>query len=278
MKTGTHLGAWMNRWDENIVPYAEKAAALGFDAVEISLLDLDKAGARELGRTLAALGLEVTCTTGLGPESDITSDDVGVRKAGVETLYEAIDITAALGSSLLSGVIFSAWGKCTQERRNERRKRSVEGLRAAGARAAENGIRLGIEAINRYETDLVNTSLQARELADEVGLPAVGILLDTYHMNIEEKDPGAAIRTAGDRLFHLHCVENDRGVPGTGSIDWSAIAAALRSVGYGGFLTLEMFIQSNRPVSPDLFVWRDIESDPDDANARAIAFLKELTA
>lgn len=276
MKFGTHMGTWMTRWDEDVLPYARAAAGIGYDAVELSLLDLDEGSARALGTALADLGLEVTCTTGLGADTDITSDDSGVRSVGVDELKRALDIAAALGSSLLSGVIFAGWGKCTQNKRETRWKRSVEGLRAVGEHAHEAGVRLGIEAINRYETDLVNTAQQAKKLSDDVGIPQVGILLDTYHMNIEEKSPATAIQTAGDSLFHIHFAENDRGVPGSGTIDWHSVMTALHEVSYNKTIMLEMFFQANKAVSPDLFVWRNVEPDVSDACRRALSFLRGL--
>jgi D-psicose/D-tagatose/L-ribulose 3-epimerase len=263
----------MRRWDEDVVPHIRTAADLGFDGVELSLLSMDRESIRRIRRALAETGLEVTCTTGLAAAEDVTSDDPAVRAAGTEALRRAVESASSLGSQLLSGVLYAPWGRRLQTRRNERWHRAVEALAYAGDVAQAAGVRLGIEAINRYETDLVNTAEQARRMAIEVDRHNVGVLLDTYHMNIEEKDIGAAIRTCGEYLMHLHVVGNDRGTPGSGHLPWGRIVPALRDVGYEGWATLELFIQANQEVSPDLCVWRSIEPDPTEAARQGRVFL-----
>ena len=278
MKHGVHIALWMRRWDEDVVPHIHTAADIGFDGVELSLLSLHGEQIRRIRDALDATGLDVTCTTGLNAFQDVTSDDPGVRAQGADALRRAIEVADALGSGLLSGVLYAPWGQTLAARRGERWSRAVEALQAAGEAARALGVRLGIEAINRYETDLVNTAAQARTMALDVGMVNVGVLLDTYHMGIEEKDVGEAIRTCGEQLMHLHVVENDRGVPGSGHLPWEAIAAAVRDISYQGWATLEMFVQAQQDVSPDLFVWRSIEPDPTEAARQGRAFLAEAFA
>ena len=275
MKHGVHIALWMRRWDEDIVPHVRTAAELGFDGVEVSLLGMDGAQARRVRKALEQAELEVTCTTGLGPSEDVTSDDADVRARGEDALRSAVETADALGARLLSGVLYAPWGQTRQDHRAERWDRAVGALQRAAATSEALGVRLGIEAINRYETDLVNTAAQARAMARDVGSSHVGVLLDTYHMGIEEKDVGDAIRTCGDALVHLHVVENDRGVPGSGHLPWTAITSALGSIEYDGWATLEMFVQAQQDVSPDLSVWRPIEPDPTDAARRGRAFLRK---
>ncbi len=264
----------MRDWAEDVAPHLEEAARLGFDGVELSLLGMDDATTSRLRAQAASLGIELTCTTGLAPHQDLTSDDADVRAAGVEALQHALRTADALGARQLSGVVYAPWGQRRMEGRDVRWRRAVSGITAAAALAAELGITIGIEAINRYETDLVTTAADATRMAADVDHPNVGVLLDTYHMNIEEKDVAAAMGAAGARLVHLHVVENDRGVPGSGHVPWDAVVEGVRATGYGGWATLEMFVQADRRVSPDLAIWRDIEADPSDAARRGLAFLR----
>ena len=275
MKFGVHLALWMKTWQDDVAPYVEEAARLGFDGVELSLLGMTDANIARIKRVLTETGLELTCTTGLGPDTDVTSDDPELRQAGQAYLAWAVETAEALGSSLLSGVIYAPWGQRVAGRREERWQHSIEALRRVAPLADARGVTLGLEAINRYETDLVTTAAQALRMAEEVGHPRVGVLLDTYHMNIEEKNMAEALHAVGNRLVHLHVVENDRGVPGSGHIPWDAVTKALGVLPYDGWITLEMFVRPDLTVSSDLTVWRPIEADPSDAARRGLTFLRE---
>ena len=275
MRFGVHIALWMSSWDEDIVPHLQTAAELGFGGVEISLLgDMGPGRLITLRHLTKDLGLSVTCTTGLSMDHDITSDDAAVRRGGLESLHRAIEMTAAMGSSLLTGVIYAPWGKRVQPDREKRWARSVEGLKSVTSVASDHGVTLGIEAINRFETDLVNTSAQATSMAQEIDSPNVGVLLDSFHLNIEEKDIAAAIEYSGPKLVHFHCSENDRGAPGSGHIPWDDVFSGLQRINYNGWLTQELFVQSRQEVSPDLAVWRDIEVDPTRAARQGLEFLK----
>ena len=277
MKYGVHIALWMRSWQDDILPYLEEAARLGFDGCELSLLGMDEANVARLRGAATELGLELTCTTGLATESDITSDSEVVREVGVHYLEWAIRTAAGLGSHLLTGVIYAPWGKRLMQERQLRWERSAEALKRVAPLARDLGVTLGIEAINRYETDLVTTAADAVRLADWVDEPNVGVLLDSYHLNIEEKSIGRALRDSASRLVHLHCVENDRGVPGSGHLPWGELFGALREIGYDRWLTLELFVQADEAVSPDLAIWRDIEADPSEAARAGLAFLREQT-
>ena len=274
-KYGVHIALWMKTWQDDVVPYIEEAAQLGFDGVELSLLGMTDDNIARIRNCLDDTGLELTCTTGLSMSQDITSDDPDLRQAGIEYLENGIRTVSALGSPLLSGVIFAPWGKRLMEDREARWGRSVEALKAVAPLAKEHGVTLGIEAINRFETDLINTTAQAVQLANDVDEANVGILLDSFHMNMEEKDIYAALQVGKEKLVHFHCVENDRGVPGSGHVSWGTIFDGLNSINYDGWLTLEMFILANEAVSPDLGIWRNIEVNPSQAAKEGLVFLRE---
>lgn len=278
MKCGVHIALWMKTWHDDVIPYIEEAARLGFDGVELSLLGMSDANIARIRSCLTETGLELTCTTGLAMAQDISSNDPVVRKAGISYLEQAIKTVSALGSPLLSGVIYAPWGKRLMTDRAGRWQRSAEALKELAPFAREHGVSLGIEAINRFETDLVNTAQQALELANTIDEPNIGILLDSFHMNMEEKDIVAAFIHSKDRLIHFHCVENDRGVPGSGHSPWEQFFKGLKATNYQGWLTLEMFVQANQDVSPDLAIWRTIEANPSEAARQGLSFLREHMA
>lgn len=277
MKYGVHVALWMSRWPEDIAPHIRTVAELGFDGVEISLLGMSDEKIAFLRQLTKDLGLEVTCTTGLAPEQDIASADAEVRKVGCDYLRWGIEVSSKLGSEQLTGVVFAPWGFFRSGEKAERTKRSADSLASIEDALQTNGVSLGIEAINRFETDLVNTAAEACALARMTGSDRIGVLLDTFHMNMEEKDIGAAIRASKDKLLHFHCIENDRGVPGSGHVPWDGVFAALEDVGYDRWLTLEMFIAAGVEVSPDLNIWRPIEADPTEAARDGLAFMKART-
>jgi D-psicose/D-tagatose/L-ribulose 3-epimerase len=269
-----HTALWHRTWADDVAPYLARAAAIGYDAVEVSLLGAPEAYDR-IGRTARELGLSVTCTTGLGRDSDVGSADAAVRAAGRAALERAVANADRLGSPLLSGVLYGAWGVHDPARRSDRLAYAIDAIAQAAPIAAAAGVTLGIEAINRFETDLINTAEQALDFVTAVAAPNVGVLLDTFHMNIEEKDPATALRLVGSHLVHLHASGRDRGVPDPALLD---LRGVLAGIGYRGGVACEMFIQAGVDVSADLSIWRSIERDPDDAAMRALAALRDAFA
>lgn len=274
MKYGVHAGLWMARWTDDIAPILRTVADLGFDGVEISLLGMTDDKATTLARLIRDHGLAVTCSDGLSRAADITSEDADVRAAGLTHLRWAIRTVAALGGQGLAGVVYAPWGVFDPPRKARRRALSAEMLAEVDGDLRDHGVRLGIEAINRFETDLVNTAHEAVTLAMATGSDHIGVLLDSFHLNIEEKDVIAAIATAGDRLFHFHVSDNDRGVPGSGHVPWDGVREGLRAAGYDRWIVAEMFVKAGTPAGADLNIWRDIEPDATSAAAAALAFMR----
>jgi D-psicose/D-tagatose/L-ribulose 3-epimerase len=228
-------------------------------------------------RALDAAGIDVVTSTVLSAQTDLTSPDPAVRRAGVEYLRRCTDVTAELGARQLSGVIYGEHGQRPPQRPGAEVWRwAAEGLAAVAEHAAAAGIVIGIEPVNRYETPLVNTSEQALQLAEMVGADNVGVHLDTYHMNIEEKDWGEAVRIAGDRLCHFHLCENDRGIPGTGLVEWEELFGALGRMHYDGYAGLESFVDVSGDMAAGTCVWRDLAPNGDVLVNEGTAFLREL--
>ena len=278
MKFGIHSGLWMARWTDDIAPIFATVADLGFDGVEISLLGMTDERAAALGRLAGDHGLEVTCSDGLSREADISSPDPEVRAAGMDYLRWAVRTTAAMGSRGLAGVIYAPWGVFDPANKADRAKRSAEAFADLDPDLERHDVTLGIEAINRFETDLVNTAEDAVALAAASGSPRVGVLLDTFHMNIEEKDIAAAIVSASDHLVHFHVSDNDRGVPGSGHVPWAEVRRGLADIGYDRWIVAEMFVVAGNPASADLNIWRDIEPDASRAAAQTLRFMRETFA
>lgn len=273
MQVGVHLSLWTDRWDAPVVDYIDRAAQLGFDCVEIPLTNPEAVDVEALRDRLARNGISAYCGTGLGPDTDITSESGEIRARGRAHLARCLDIAHRLGSPTLGGVIHSAWGKREPVHRDSRTW-AVQILREAAKQAAEWNMRLALECVNRYENSFVNTVSQGLRLIDQVGMPNVGLHLDTYHMNIEERSVDAAIESAGQHLYHIHLSESDRGYPGGGNIRWDLVFAALRNIGYQGSAVIESYVRPDIQCGTDVCIWRDIEPDIDESLARSLEFVR----
>jgi D-psicose/D-tagatose/L-ribulose 3-epimerase len=274
MKFGVHAGLWMARWTDEVAPILRIVADMGFDGVEISLLGMTDERAAAMAKLIRDRGLQVTCSDGLSRQADITSEDADTRQAGLAHLQWAIRTAARLGASGLAGVIYAPWGVFDPARKPARARRSAEMLGQLDADLANHGVTLGIEAINRFETDLVNTAAEATSLARDAGSSHIGVLLDSFHLNIEEKDIRGAIAATGEKLVHFHVSDNDRGVPGSGHVPWQQVVRGLQDTNYRGWIVAEMFVRPGNPASADLNIWRDIEPDATLAAKQALAFMK----
>ena len=277
MILGVHSATFVRNWQEDITPYIHKCKEAGFKSVEISLLGQTPESAKEISNLASDLNISLTCTTGLSKEEDISSNDPNIRKNGEEALKRAINMTSIMNSHLLTGVVHSAWGisNTLGKDKEDKFKNSSTSIKKISSLLTEQNIKLGIEPLNRYETDFINTVDEGLKLCELIDHPNVGLLLDVYHMNIEEKNICQSIEKAKDKLFHLQVAENDRGIPGTGSINWLEIFNTLKKINYNKNVSLEMFIQANVDTSKDLFTWRNIENDPYDAIARSFVFLND---
>jgi D-psicose/D-tagatose/L-ribulose 3-epimerase len=257
---------------------AARVAGLGFDIMEICIEDPAQVDGAAVRAAAEAEGLQVSVCGAFGPDRDVSHDDPAMRRAGVEYLRTCIDLAVATGSPHVVGPMYSATGKARllpDDERERQRGWAAEGLREAGEYAAEHGIRLGMEPLNRFETDLVNTTEQGLDLCARIGLDNVGLLLDTFHMNIEEKDVGAAIRAAGDRIVLFHACENDRGTPGAGHVDWATVADALAHAGYDGDVVIESFTPEIQEIARAVSTWRPVAASGDALAGDGLRFLRE---
>jgi D-psicose/D-tagatose/L-ribulose 3-epimerase len=182
-----------------------------------------------------------------------------------------------VGSDTFCGPLYAGVGVLAGRPRTQTEwARAVEGLSQIAIHADECGVTLALEPLNRFETYFINTAADCAHLCRDIGHPRAKVHLDTFHMGIEEKSLPDAIRTAGDRLWHMHCSENDRGTPGTGHTEWTEVFGALREVGYDRWLVIESFVLGNEAIAKAAAIWRDIAPSGDDLAREGLAFLKQM--
>jgi D-psicose/D-tagatose/L-ribulose 3-epimerase len=269
---GAHAFVWTAQWDASGAERAVAgAAAQGLDFVEIPLLDLEGFPLEATRALVEAHGVAVTTSLGLPADCHMPFNPEGALRY----LTAAIELTQALGSDTLTGALYTHLGTLTRKPPTDEEIRICAlTLKRAAHVAAGHGIRLGLEAINRYETYLNNTAAQLADLIDRIDEPNVFAHLDTYHMNIEEKGFRAPIEFLGDRLQYVHLAESDRGAPGSGNVHWDDVFAGLQSIGYRGRLAMESFVAVNEAIIGATAIWRDIVGDPDTLIRDGLAFLR----
>ena len=279
MKFGVNTFIWADRFGREQIPLLARIKDAGFDGVEVPLFQPGQLRDQEVQRALAASGLDCTICSVLPDGLSTTSSEPGVRKQTLEHLRGCIEAAAEVGCKLIAGPLYSPVGYLPGRRRTgEEWKATVDAFQNIGPSLDEYGVSLAIEPLNRYETYFLNTTADAVALCDEIGHSKIGLLFDTYHANIEEKNVAKSIRMAGRHLRHFHSCENDRGVPGSGHIDWPAVFQALRSIGYDGYLTIESFGFSLGALSAAASIWRDLASSPEAIAFEGVRFLKKAAA
>lgn len=275
MKLGIHAYAWCSQWSNETLDLIDRVKNLGMDFIEIPLMCLETFDAAAVKQRLLNTGLEAVTSTVLLGDTDITSDDAEIRARGVEYLKACVRATSDIGANIFSGVIYSQHVKSAVKRPSEQTWRySAECLREVAQLAADLGLQVGLEPVNRYETYLINTCEQALKLKEMIGEDNVKVHLDTYHMNIEEKSFYEATKLAGKDLIHYHLCENDRGIPGTGLVDWDEIFKALAEINYQGCAALESFVDCTDNMST--WVWRQLAPDGDTLLKEGTAFIRSM--
>lgn len=262
IKIGMNLYLWTARLGPEHFPVLARLKAAGFDGVEIPTGNYSVAELATIRQALNDEGLACTVATLLPPECNPIARQPSVRRAALDKIKADIAVANALGAEALIGPMHSGHkyfvGRGPDQQEFED---CVEFLSAVGARAAQANLYLAVEPLNRFECYFLNTSEQAKALADAVDCDAVGILYDTHHANIEESDVYDAITGLGSRLNHFHVSESHRGTPGTGTVDWHNSFRALHDVDYSGWLTIESFGQDVEGIPNAVNIWRDCFSD-----------------
>ncbi|MEE1013597.1 MAG: sugar phosphate isomerase/epimerase family protein [Clostridia bacterium] len=267
-KLGIFMNFWEKNWDADHAKYIKKVAKMGYDILEFQaqpLLEMSDEKIRSLKKLADDEGIELTYSLGLDPAYDVSSLDENIRLGGVKYLQEIIRKMHIGGGTLLSGVSYAGWGTpgVVIDDKRPYLEQSLKSMREIIKVAEECGVTYCVEAVNRFETCIINTAKEAVAYAEEIDSPNIGVLLDTYHMNIEESSIGDAIRYVGkDRLKNFHTGENNRTAPGRGHINWDEVFSALAEIGYEGRIISEPFVMMGGEVGRDIHVFRDLVENP----------------
>ena len=267
-KIGIYYGYWCKDWVVNFSKYAYKAEELGFDIIQYDLnaiLSASDKNRENLKETIQEIDIEISFCMGLPQQYDISSADSKVRARGIEFLKNAVKVADEFGSDFLGGLIYGPWGANLppgSENKSSYLNRSIESMKEVVEVAEKYGVYLGLEAVNRFEQFMINTAREALHFAEQIDSKFAGILLDTFHMNMEEIDFTKAIKVADKKLFHFHVGENNRLPPGEGNIiSWENVIDALNTINYSGPIVMEPFIKGGGDIAQDIMIWRNFNTE-----------------
>lgn len=284
MKIGTHFAYWGNTWSVDYIALCHRAKKCGLDVLEVGagdLVNMSDAELEALSVTAKELGLEISANLGPPKDKDISNADPAIREAGVKFLCDILDQMVKIDCKILIGACYNCWPYDFVDIDKEALlDRAVEGMKIVGDHADKLGLTIALEILNRFESCMINTLDEGIEFCERVGKNSVKLLLDTFHMNIEEvEDIPAVLRRGGDWVAHVHVGEANRMLPGTGHLDWAEIGKALRDINYDGKVVMEPFLLTGGEVGPAIKVWRDLSGNADaekmdEMMAAAVTFLR----
>lgn len=278
MKIGINTCLWQWPFNSERVDLFKKIENFGYDAVEMTIEDRSKKNIEIIKDSLKKTSLEcIICSSFVN--GNLISEDEGIANKGIRYVMESIDLCEYLDSNILVGPTYGSYINkefLNPEIKDRAKKQCIEALKNIGRYALDKKIKIAIEPLNRYESNFLNTAKDGVELVLKVNLANVGLNLDTYHMNIEEKNPKLAVLDAGKYLFHLHAPENDRGTPGTGNVDWSGISDSLRKIGFNGFVVMESGSPKVKEVAELGAFWRDYDYSQENMAIKGLGFLRKV--
>ncbi len=277
---GASTFIWVSPFETGSFHLVKKIKEMGYDILEVAVEDKDLIDWPKLKEMVKDEGLQVTISGAFGPDRDISNVDPAVRKNGLQYIIDCIRIAEDMNSPIFTGPVYSAVGKTrivSDEQKKQERDWCIENLLKAGEVAGSCGVVVGLEPLNRFETDMVNTSDQALSIVKEVAHKNIKISLDTFHCNIEEKNIPDAIRKVGKELLcHVQGNESDRGTPGTGHLDWSGIKQALAEIEYEGAMVIETFGAPSKELARAACIWRPLANSADELASEGLQFYKQM--
>ena len=280
MHFGVSTFLWKSPFTTNSFDLVPKVKEMGFDIIEIAVEKAELIDWVRLKELVNEVGLKVTISGAFGADRDISSMDPMIRKNGLKYITDCIKIAHDMDSPVFGGPVYSAVGKTrfvSEEQKRRERDWCIENLVLAGGIAAEYGVIVGVEPLNRFETDMINTADQAILLVNDIASPNVKIQLDTFHCNIEEKSIPDAIRRVGKNLLcHVQANESDRGTPGTGNLDWVGIRQALIDIDYDKAIVIETFGEVSEEIARAASIWRPLAGSSDEIATEGLAFYKKI--
>lgn len=276
---GVNAWVWTSPFADADMLLVEKAVAMGFDAFTVPIEDPGDFNAHSLAAFVHDLPIRINVTGAYPAHRDLTHDDPKIRQNSLEYIRRCVEICEILGAPILGGPAYSAVGKCRRVSPDQRKlewQRVVEGLSRAGEIAANHGVVLAVEALNRFETDLVNTAAQLKQLIIDVGSSHVKMHLDTFHMHIEEDSLYEAILLAGEDLVYVDASESHRGTPGQGLVNWQDVALGLHEIGYAGDCVIESFTPECEIIAEAAAIWRPLAPSQDLLASEGCKFLRSV--
>jgi D-psicose/D-tagatose/L-ribulose 3-epimerase len=276
---GVSTWLWISPFStSSIEPLFSKISALGFDVVEIAVEDPDLIDIEAVKKGLEKYNLKAVICGAFGPTRDLTHEDPAVHQNCFNYIAKCLDFCVAVGNNFFSGPMYSAVGKArllSPEKRKLEWDLAARNLRTVCEMAAERGLKIALEPLNRFESDLVNNVDDVIRLIDAINHPAAGIMIDGFHMNIEERDIESAIIKAGSKLLHVQVSENYRGTPGTGQTRWDAYRNGLAAAGYKGVVSIESFTTENQELAGAVCFWHPMADSQDQFASEGLKFLKQ---
>lgn len=280
MKFGVNTWVWVAPLtDADLAGLVPRLAEAGFDFIETPVEGLNDFDYTKAGKLINDHGLGVGVVAAMGPDRDLIHPEEEIRANGAAYLRHCIEAAHAMGGARVVGPLYSAVGRvwqATPEEREQDTELLVTQLQALSTFAADHGVTLCVEPLNRFETSFINLASQVIEITDRVDHPSCQVMLDSFHMNIEERSLGDAIRAVGPRLRYFHACENDRGAPGSGHVPWDDVATALRDINYDGPVVIESFTAKVKSISRAAAIWRPLAESQDALAYDGLAFLKKL--
>lgn len=250
----------------------------GADFIEFAVHEPEKIDPAALSQAVEAAGMENCPVCGMFPPDRDLRGTEEQQQTSLEYLNRLIDLAAAIGSSTVAGPMYSSVGRCnlhTESERQEQKDRVARNLEKACVRAEQAGVTLMMEPLNRFETDFMNTLEQGRQMIEKVGSPALKLLVDTFHMNIEEDDSAQAIREAGDAVGHFHASGSHRGIPGRDQVNWTGVFKALKDIGYPGDMAIETFSTDNDTIARAASIWMERYDSPEQLACEGLSFIRD---
>jgi D-psicose/D-tagatose/L-ribulose 3-epimerase len=276
-----HYGYWTQYWGSEPLQFVKRAKKCGFDILEVNAPKVARMSDAErdvLKGAIADAGLSLTYSIGMTADMDLVSEDTATRRKGIAFLQQVARAMKQMGGTVLAGINYSSWPRklLPGEDKQILTDRAIEGVREAIKAAEDNDVIFCVEVVNRFEQFIMNTAVEGIAFAERVGSPNCKILLDTFHMNIEEDSLGGSIVEAGNWLGHFHLGETNRRPPGRGRIPWPEIFGALRQINYQGAVVMEPFLLPGGEVGRDISVYRDLlgSADLDEEAARSVQFVR----
>lgn len=279
VKFGVSTWLWTSPFTTETIELFPKIKAMGFDAVEIPVEYPEKIDAKKVKAALNQHGLEAIVCGAFGPTRDLTNDDPAVHETCFQYITQCLDFCNEWGTKFLAGPMYSAVGKARMVAPEQRKKewdRAVTNIHKVSKLAQERDLEIALEPLNRFESDMINTAEDVLRLVNDVNHPAAKIMLDGFHMAIEERNIELAITSVGGRLIHLQVAENYRGTPGTGQTPWNSFRQGLQNINYSGVISIESFTPEVKELAGAVCIWKNLALSQDGFAQDGLHFLKKL--